>query len=99
MADDVETSAVDAAGANGTPQDESRAPERKQAPIDPAVLEDWRFIWEGREKGLFRQYGGQHIAVHQGKVLGSGKDPLDLLHEVVTRYGLEPNRVVLSFMD
>jgi hypothetical protein len=76
-----------------------QADESMNPPIPEEILDSWRWIYQGREEGLFDQYAGKHIAVFDRKVWGSSFDP-DLLREYVAlKYQLDPDRLVIAYID
>ncbi len=86
-----------------TPPAEAPPPSGSQHALDPPIpeeiLDEWRWIFRGREEGLFDAYAGQHIAVCGQKVLASGRDP-DLLREEVARaHHIDPERLVVAYID
>lgn len=77
------------------------APAEEAAPesVPEEILDEWRWIFKGRSEGLFDAYAGQHIAVCGQKVLASGRDP-DLLREEVARaHHIDPERLVVAYID
>jgi hypothetical protein len=74
-------------------------PAPAEFPIPEEILEDWRFVFRGREEGLFDGYAGQHLAVFGQKVLDSGSDPARLREEVARRHQLDPERLVIAYID
>lgn len=76
-----------------------QAEETMNPPIPEEILDSWRWIHEDAEEGLFAQYAGKHIAVFERKVWGSSYDP-DLLREYVAlKYQLDPDRLVIAYID
>ncbi|HZV08000.1 MAG TPA: hypothetical protein VE999_23150 [Gemmataceae bacterium] len=81
------------------------APSRVQAeetmnpPIPEEILDSLRWIYLEAEPGSFEQYAGKHIAVFDRKVWGCSYDP-DLLREYVAlKYQLDPDRLVITYID
>jgi hypothetical protein len=68
-------------------------------PIPEEILDSWRWIYKGREEGLFDQYAGKHIAVFDQKVWGSSYDPELLREYVALKHQLDPNRLVIAYID
>jgi hypothetical protein len=68
-------------------------------PVPEEILDEWRWIFQGREEGRFAEYAGQHIAVCGQKVWGSSRDPDLLLEYVALKYQLDPKRVVIAYID
>jgi hypothetical protein len=77
----------------------AQADESMNPPIPEEILDSWRWIFQGREEGLFDEYAGKHIAVFDRKVWGSSYDP-ELLREYVTlKHQLNPDRLVIAYID
>jgi hypothetical protein len=68
-------------------------------PPSEEVLDEWRWIYKAGEEGALAQYGGQYVAVFGQKVWESGQDPELLLKYVALKYGLDPERVVVAYVD
>lgn len=68
-------------------------------PVPEEILDEWRWIFKGRNEGWFVPYAGQHIAVYGQKVWGSSRDPELLLEYVALKYNLDPKRVVVAYID
>jgi hypothetical protein len=68
-------------------------------PIPEDVLDDWRWIYQERETGRFNQYAGQHIAVYRQQVLGAGRDPVLLAQVLAEKHHLDPNRLVMTYIE
>jgi hypothetical protein len=66
---------------------------------DEREREDWRWLFRGRETGLFDQYRGRHIAIVGKKVVGSDDDPLQLRAAVAAALHMHPERVVVAYVD
>ena len=62
------------------------------------ILEEWRWIFAARERGDFDSYRGQHVAVMNGKILGSGYDPQLLVELLALKHNLDPKRIVTVFV-
>lgn len=63
------------------------------------IIDNWRWIKEGRETGRFDEYAGQHVAVYRQQLLGASRDP-SLLHQVLTeKHRLDPKRLVFAFIE
>lgn len=62
------------------------------------VLRDWEWIMQQEAAGAFERYRGQHIAVHDKKVLASHADPreLDGLH---LQLGIPAVMVIIKYLD
>jgi hypothetical protein len=102
MADDTQqTDAVPAVGENGTPN--AVSPERLKADplagIPQEQFDGWRFIYENWESGIFHPYVDQYVAVYQRKILGSDTHPWHLLTRVAAENGIDPNHIVIAFID
>ncbi len=88
--------------ATSPPSNESPAGavcEETASALPEDVLEDWRFVSQGREAGAFDQYAGLHLAVFGQKVLESGPDPVRLRTEVAQKHQLDPDRLVIAYID
>jgi hypothetical protein len=67
--------------------------------IPEEVLEDWCWIMNGRDEGVFDEYPGKHVAVYQQKIWGSSYDP-DLLREYLAlKHQIDPTRFVVVYID
>jgi hypothetical protein len=62
------------------------------------ILEEWRWIFAARERGDFDSYRGQHVAVMNGKILGSGYDPQLLVELLALKHNLDPKRIVTVYV-
>jgi hypothetical protein len=67
--------------------------------IPEEVLDDWRWVFKGRQEGLLGQYVGQHIAVVNQRVVASDSDLRRLRRALVEKHHLDPDRVVTAYMD
>jgi hypothetical protein len=76
---------------------EESSPNR--APNPDELLNEWRWIYQQRETEAFRKYRGRHVAVCGQKVWGSSTDPTLLLEHVALKYGLDPRKVVVAYID
>ncbi len=61
------------------------------------ILNEWRWIFQARERGDFDPYRGQHVAVLEGKILGSGYDPQLLRELLALKHHLDPKRIVTVY--
>lgn len=77
----------------------AQAEESMNPPIPEEILDAWRWIFQGREEGLFDQYAGKHIAVFDRKVWGSSYDPELLREYVALKHHLDPDRLVIAYID
>jgi hypothetical protein len=68
-------------------------------PLPEEILDEWRWIHKGQAEGLFNAYAGKHIAVFQQKVWESSWDPELLLKYVALKYNLDPERVVVAYVN
>jgi hypothetical protein len=68
-------------------------------PPSDDTLDEWRWIYKVGPQGALMQYAGKHIAVFQQKVWESSWDPELLLKYVVLKYGLDPQKVVIAYVD
>ncbi|HTU18658.1 MAG TPA: hypothetical protein VMG10_11405 [Gemmataceae bacterium] len=89
-----------------------RSPNASTAPAAPAaassqsslgefpeeLLNEWRWIFAARERGDFDSYRGQHVAVMNGKILGSGYDPQLLVELLALKHNLDPKRIVTVYV-
>jgi hypothetical protein len=80
-----------------TGRPDSKAPEPFTIPEE--VLDAWRWIAAEREKGTFDEYRGQHIAVLDCKVLGASRDPDLLCKYLALKYNIDPERLVVAYID
>ena len=62
------------------------------------ILNEWRWIFAARERGDFDSYRGQHVAVLNGKILGSGYDPQLLAELLALKHNLDPKRIVTVYV-
>jgi hypothetical protein len=76
-----------------------QAEETMNPPIPEEILDSLRWIYKDAEEGLFEQYAGKHIAVFDRKVWGSSYDPELLREHVALKYQLDPNRLVIAYID
>lgn len=76
-----------------------QAEEAMNPPIPEEILDSWRWIYKDAEEGIFEQYAGKHIAVFDRKVWGSSYDPELLREYVALKYQLDPNRLVIAYID
>ena len=56
---------------------------------------DCRFADYGWEDGIFRKYQGYVLAIYEEKIVGKGKNPLQLRRRMAKKLGVDPLRVVL----
>jgi hypothetical protein len=63
------------------------------------LLDEWRWIYQERQTERFDQYRGQHIAVLGKRVWASGSDPELLRDHVALKYQLDPDRLVIAYID
>ena len=67
--------------------------------IPEEILNEWRWIFRGREEGVFDAYAGKHVAVYQQKIWGSSYDP-DLLREYLAlKHQIDPEKLVIVYID
>lgn len=66
--------------------------------VPEEILNDWRWIFAARERGDFDPYRGQHVAVMDGKILGSGYDPQLLRELLALKHNLDPKRIVTVYV-
>ena len=90
----VDTDAVSANTASSASEQGTQSP---WGEIPEQILEDWRWIFNGREEGVFDGYAGKHVAAYQQKIWGSSYDP-DLLREYVAlKYQIDPKQLVVVY--
>src|SRR5687767_7650264 len=66
----------------------------------PEILADWEWLFREIPTERFDPYRGQFVAVFEKKVLGSGRDALDLRQAVAAQHGLDdPDRLVITFVE
>lgn len=68
-------------------------------PLADPVLADWRWVHVEAARGAFAAYQGSHIAVIGQQVVGHGTDQLTLRQETASRLGIDPDRVVVFYVD
>lgn len=91
----VETPLSDGS-AHSAPSQASNVP---TPPIPEEILDEWRWIFQAREEGLFDQYPGEHVAVYQQKIWGSSLDAKLLREHVALKYQIDPKRLVIVYID
>src|SRR4051794_35662020 len=64
-----------------------------------ALLDDFKWAFEQRMLGSFEQYRGQHIAVVNRQVMGSGVNEDRLVESVCAQHHLSPDRVIVLTID
>jgi hypothetical protein len=67
--------------------------------IPEEVLEDWRWIMNGRNEGVFDEYAGKHVAVYQQKIWGSSYDPDRLREYLALKHQMDPRKFVIVYID
>ena len=76
-----------------------KAEEALSPPIPEEILEEWRWIMNGRDEGVFDEHRGKHVADYQQKIWGSSYDP-DLLREYLAlKHQIDPERFVIVYID
>jgi hypothetical protein len=68
-------------------------------PIPEEILDAWRWIFKGREEGLFDQYAGEHVAVYKQKIWGSSLDSRLLREYVALKFQIDPEQLVIVYID
>jgi hypothetical protein len=63
------------------------------------LLDEWQWIYQERQTERFDQYRGQHIAVLGKKAWATGSDAEVLRDHVALKYQLDPDRVVIAYVD
>jgi hypothetical protein len=71
----------------------------QEFPVPEEILDEWRWIYQERQTDLFVPYGGQHIAVYRQQVLGASRDPLLLRRFLAETHHLDPERLVIFYVD
>ena len=71
----------------------------QQSSTSDAVLADWKWAFTQRESGGFAQYSGRYVAVLKQKDLADGDDPSQLRAHVATTHHVDPERIVVVFVD
>jgi hypothetical protein len=67
--------------------------------IPEEILDDWRWVFQGRQEGWLEQYAGRHIAVLNQQVIASDADLRRLRCVLAETHHLDPNRVVTAYVD
>lgn len=63
------------------------------------VMADWKWLRDGASAGTFDpeyKYGGRAVAIYNGEVVGTGIDWLQLRIDMARRFGLHPERFVIT---
>jgi hypothetical protein len=68
-------------------------------PFPEAVLADWRWVHQQKATGQFAEYAGMHVAVLDQKVLGASWDPILLRQTLAEKHHLDPQRLVVTYVD
>ena len=68
-------------------------------PFQEEIIDDWRWIYEHRDKKTFNEYVGKWVAIVDKKIYASCRDPEFLEQYVVEKYNLNPERVVIWLVD
>jgi hypothetical protein len=66
--------------------------------LQQAVLEDFKWAFEQLQTGNLKPYQGQHVAIVNRQILGSGNS-VTLLDSVCAEHHLDPERVIVMFVD
>jgi hypothetical protein len=51
------------------------------------------------ESGQLDSYGGQHVAVLRGQIVGHGRNHLEVRHAVAREQGIHPERLAMIYVD
>ena len=73
--------------------------EGQTADDDLAAFEQEVAAFEAMKPALLRQYYGQYVAIHQGNVVASGDDKLEVSRQVRAQYGAVTYYVELVVED
>jgi hypothetical protein len=49
--------------------------------------------------GQLNGYGGKFVVVYEGAVIAQGTDPEALRNGIAARFGVEPHKLVVAFVD
>ncbi len=63
------------------------------------VMPDWKWMHDGQADGTFDpeyKYGGLAVAIYNRRVVGTGIDWLQLRIDVARKYGVHPERFVIT---
>ena len=63
------------------------------------TLEDWNAYYQLLLSGGLKQYGGEFIVIHRGKVVGQGADPELLRSDLAKQLGIAAEKLVIPFVD
>jgi hypothetical protein len=94
-----QTSQNDPAQVNGPPpaDDENFLQLDEQAQIQ-LVRADYDTAYDLMQARQLDQYGGEHVAVLRGKVVGHGTNALDLRYTVAREQGIHPERLAMIYV-
>jgi hypothetical protein len=68
-------------------------------PLSEEMLDEWRWIFKGREEGWLAEYVGKHIAVVHQKVVASHENLRELNRILKEELHLDPYEVVTALID
>ncbi len=94
MSESANPQAITGGVSGGTPALSSRG-----AVALSDILGDWKWVWAELEAGRLAAYRGQHVAVVSRAIVAAGLDPWQLRRSVVEALHLDPERVVVAFVD
>jgi hypothetical protein len=63
------------------------------------ILGDWKWVRAELEAGRLDAYRGQHLAVVNRAVVAAGPDPWQVRHSAAEALHLDPERVVVYFVE
>lgn len=84
-------------GASAPPSPANGQSQLGEIPED--ILNEWRWIFQGRDEGVFDEYRGKHVAVYQQKIWGSSYDPELLREYLALKYQIDPESFVIVYID
>jgi hypothetical protein len=67
-------------------------------PFEEEIIDDWRWIYLEAPPGHFVEYGGEHVAVCEKKILGSSRDPDLLRQSIAEKHNIDPERLVIFYV-
>jgi hypothetical protein len=67
--------------------------------MEPGVLQDWKAAYAALESGEVEQLRGQFVAVFDRQVIGHGPDQEILRAEMAQSKGVDPERIVIMYVD
>jgi hypothetical protein len=82
---------------NMTAQAES--PAQPSDPMSEQEIEDWDTFYQLLLRGELKNYGGEFIVVHQGKIVAHGADPEELRQQTAQQLRIVGANLVIPFVD